>query len=256
MTIRQQFGLLYRACFKSIRFIGLQRLPVRCNGMWSFVPIDMWDGFRSDYEPYLITAFSECLKPGDTFIDVGAHFGIWSAFASKLVGPIGRVIACEPSPAFKVLQSHIGDRANVRLRNVVVGATEGNVVFHAQGFSTSGSMHPDVTDINRYYLQHVPVTKINVPMISLDQLVVAEGAHPSLIKIDVEGFEHEVLRGATRLLTAGANFIIEIHPPQLNIFCSSAEDVVHMLESFSYRIDIIYQRTPNSLYTILATKHS
>jgi hypothetical protein len=90
-------------------------------------------------------------------------------------------------------------------------------------------------------------------MTTLDQLASEEALQPALVKIDVEGYELEVLRGAEKLLAAGAAFIVEIHPPQLKVFQVGDEEVVKFLTQSGFQVEVI-DRNPNTLYTILATK--
>jgi FkbM family methyltransferase len=255
-TLRQQFGRLYRAVVKRTRLLGLRRLPVRLNGAWTTVPVGMWDGFVARYEPYLDDALRRLLRPGDVFFDVGAHFGVWSARAARLVGPSGLVVACEPSPAFGILRANLGGRRSVRLLNVAVGAHEGEVDFHAQGLSSSGSVLASVTEINRHFHPDVAVTCLRVPMMTLDQVVATVGRTPSVIKIDVEGHEVEVLGGAAGLLAEGrCTWVIEVHPPQLALAESGEEALHEQLARHGWRVEVLH-RQPNSLYTILAGRPS
>jgi hypothetical protein len=75
---------------------------------------------------------------------------------------------------------------------------------------------------------------------------------PDLIKVDVEGFEFEVMRRAENVLrNMRPVVLIEIHPDQLKLSGSSDQALVSFLESKDYAIEVI-DRNPNSLYTILA----
>jgi FkbM family methyltransferase len=254
MGIRKYLGLVYRKAFRATRYVGNRRLPVCRNGKWTSVPIEMWNGLRLVYEPYMERALTQLLPPGSVFFDIGAHFGIWSSVAARLVGPTGTVVACEPSPAFQVLKANLGGRANVRLRNIALGSAAGSVSFHAQGKSASGSLNPDVTAINQLYSPNVPITAIDVAMKTVDQLASEENLRPTAVKIDVEGFELEVLRGARDLLQDGASLIIEIHPPQLKLCGGDEGQVLALLEESGYATQIIDRNRQSSLYTILSTK--
>jgi FkbM family methyltransferase len=255
MTLRQQIGRLYRKVFRASRFLGFGRLPVCTNGRWTRVPIEMWDGLRVVYEPHLDQALRKLLKQGDVFFDIGAHFGIWSSLAADLVGPTGTVIACEPSPAFRVLEANL-PRVNVRARNVAVGAAAGVIAFHAQGTATSGSLNPEVTAINRAYAPETPITAVQVALTTVDLLAIAEKIRPTVLKIDVEGYEFEVLKGATRVLAGGPACIIEIHPPQLALCGADEEQVKELLDQAGYKFSVIDRNLTNPLYTILATKRA
>ncbi len=173
---------------------------------------------------------------------------------AQLVGPSGLVVACEPSPAFEVLRANLGGRGNVRLLNVAVGASEGEVDFHAQGVSTSGSVLAAVTEINRHFHPEVEVKRIRVAMMTLDQVVVTVGRAPTVVKVDVEGHEVEVLRGAAGLLAEGrCAWVIEVHPPQLALAGAGEEALREVLDRHGLRAEVLH-RQPNSLYTILAAR--
>ena len=93
---------------------------------------------------------------------------------------------------------------------------------------------------------------IVVPLTTLDALIARHGM-PAFVKIDVEGFEFEVLKGSGRLLSdIRPTLIIEIHPPQLLLSGGSEELLFETLENHHYRRSII-DRNPNSLFTIIAT---
>jgi FkbM family methyltransferase len=254
MTPRQRFGRLYRDLVKQTQRLGVRRLPVRLNGEWTTVPAGMWDGFVAQYEPYLGEALGRLVRPGGVFLDVGAHFGVWSAHAARLVGPGGLVVACEPSPAFAMLRANLGGRGNVRLLNVAVGAGEGEVDFHAQGLSTSGSVLASVTEINRHFLPDVAVTPLRVRMTTLDHVVAEVGRAPAVVKVDVEGYEVEVLRGAAGLLAGGrCTWVIEVHPPQLALSGSGEEELRELLARHGLAAEVLH-RQPNSLYTLVAAR--
>jgi FkbM family methyltransferase len=253
MSMRQQIGLLYRRFLRASRYVGVRRLPVRMNGRWNRVPIDEWDGFRVVYEPYIERALRRLLKPGDVFVDIGAHFGIWSSLAAELVGPAGTVIACEPSPAFQTLQANLGSN-NARVHQVALGSKTATVRFHAQGDATSGSVNPGVTALNREYSPDVPITEVEVAMTTIDTLISQENFRPAVVKIDVEGYELEVLKGASRALSQGTTWIIEIHPPQLKLCGADESDVKNLLDQAGYAIEVIDQSPKSRLYTIVAVK--
>jgi len=171
------------------------------------LPIRFWDDLRlmahaddriaklavytglPDYDDMLFTL--RYLRPTDTVADVGANIGIYSLLAARAV-PQGRVLAFEPNPitAERMLTNlRLNGLDNVRLRASAVGSRAGSATLTAR-------LGPgDHIALDR----SSEVETITVPLTTLDAAV--ERAAPvSLIKIDVEGFELEVLRGATDLL--------------------------------------------------------
>jgi FkbM family methyltransferase len=140
----------------------------------------------------------------------------------------------------------------IRALNVGLGAQDSVTGFFAQGDSASGSFVRSVTDINVRFQPEVPVTECRVAVRQLDSLLAEHGAAPALVKIDVEGFELEVLKGAGQTLArCSCVWLIEVHPPQLKLSGGSESELTAMLENNGYAIEII-DRNPNSLYTIVA----
>lgn len=237
------------------RPLGIESLPTHFNGEWIWAPRRVWPGVWSHYESYLAKLLRRHLHPGDTFIDVGAHFGFWSLYAATLVGPNGCVISCEPSPdVYEILLESAKHSKVVTPLPVGLGSYEGTALFAAQGASTGGSFCRKVTEISRRWWPRVPVVELPVQMRSLDAVVQELAVTPTVIKIDVEGFELEVVQGAAQTLTNhGCVLLIEVHPYQLKLSAGSEELLQDFLAARGYRWTVI-DRNPNTLYTVLATK--
>jgi FkbM family methyltransferase len=134
------------------------------------------------------------IKPGSVAMDVGAHHGLHTLCYSKFVGPHGRVIAFEPRP-----QNRIWLRLNLDL-NAALNVT---VMPYAVG---SGLEDILMTD-------EVPGRGEPVPATNLNQFA---SLNPQYIKVDVEGWEVEVLRGASKVLELRPTWLIEMHEWQLS----------------------------------------
>jgi FkbM family methyltransferase len=137
------------------------------------------------------------LSPGATVLDVGANVGMYSALALELVPEI-HLLAFEPQPAAAVAwRAAIGARA--RLLEIGLGEADASVQLFGSEVdsglaSTTRRVHPGLT--------WEPVAMIRVR--SLDDVAAEEGiAHVDLLKVDVEGGEVDVLRGARRMLAEG-----------------------------------------------------
>lgn len=127
------------------------------------------------------------LAPGMTFVDVGACVGYMSLLGSAAVGPAGRVIAVEASPANVALL-----RANLAAN----GATNVEVVAAAAS-DRSGrvrlSLSPWNTGDNRAY--PVPdMDTVEVPAVRLDDIVPAD-VQVDVVKVDTQGTDHRAIRG-------------------------------------------------------------
>jgi FkbM family methyltransferase len=226
-------------------------MPVRFNGTWMWISRPSWDSCYVVYESHIADAIRANLGPRGVFYDIGAHVGLWSLYASRVVGPEGRVVACEPSDAFDMLAANAGPCRNIECLRVAIGERVGRAQFHGQGAATSGSLVRSVTEINQRYHPGVAITASDVTM---ETLTVLAGSRrpPTLVKVDVEGYEYQVLSGARDLMrSAFPAWVIEIHPPQLLKSGGSDTACLELLEAEGYAIEII-DRNPNTLYTVVA----
>jgi hypothetical protein len=133
-----------------------------------------------------------------------------------------------------------------------VGSQDQESTFFGQGLAASGSFVENVTKINEHYHPEVPIAPTKVTVRALDSLVRELAVSPNLIKVDVEGFELEVLRGGVELIQrTNPIWIIEVHPPQLKLSGGSEEALKDFLISRGYSIETINQNS-NLPYTILA----
>jgi FkbM family methyltransferase len=153
-------------------------------------------------------AFKAAVRPGDTVIDVGANLGAYTVLFARWVGPGGRVIAFEPAPDSRAgleRQLSLNDPpAQVIVRSEAVAASSGTRSFHADGMHGDNRLLPDADRGG-----------IQVPATSLDEFCAREGIEPDLIKIDVEGAELDVLRGARRTIARrgpALALFVELHP--------------------------------------------
>ncbi len=161
--------------------------------------------FLGGYEPTQTAWFRECVVPGDTVIDVGASFGYYTTLAASLVGH-GRAFAFEPSPiASEVLERAIRDShlTNVLLTKAAVGKTNGEVELF---MPTTRHLHsPSIIPNDPEF------APLRVPLIALDAFPPLQGSWPiKLMKVDVEGYEPDVLDGMETMLRAKR---------VLNVFC-------------------------------------
>ncbi len=127
--------------------------------------------------------------PGDLIFDVGANIGYTSAMFSHLVGPTGKVVAVEPSPAaFRLLQRSLGSVANIALDNRGLSEQAGELTFYV----------PQSLDIASF--SPIPgASQVRVKVAAGDDFTRSHG-QPHLIKVDTEGHELEVFQGLAETL--------------------------------------------------------
>jgi FkbM family methyltransferase len=177
------------------------------------------------FEPEETSLVQEILRPGDVFVDVGAHVGWFATLAARRVGPAGRVLACEPYPpnAARLRQNLARNQCeNVQIVGAAVGSVAGTLNLAAGG--DSGSVTA---------LDWAQDDRISVPVLTLDD--VTEGQENiALIKVDVEGWEPHVLRGACSTLSRTQRVLIEINRPALSKAGSSQDELVSLLRQSGF----------------------
>ncbi|MBV9764776.1 MAG: FkbM family methyltransferase [Acidobacteriaceae bacterium] len=145
---------------------------------------------------------SRFLKPGMTVVDAGANQGIYTLLLSKCVGDAGRVFAFEPaSPEFKKLKRNVQSNrcSNVVLESSALGSYDGVTEFHLCLYSRGSYSSRCVPAKD---IEGAPRQIIEVPMITLDSYFSKHSvASCDFIKIDVEGGEKDLLKGAEKTLT-------------------------------------------------------
>lgn len=136
------------------------------------------------------------LRPGMTFVDVGANVGYYTALAATLVGPSGRVVAFEPSPyAFRRLKQLIADNNLKHVTALNEGLSD--VAGRLNLYLGIGSCNHTPTMV-----PHENSSGVEVAVRTLDAVAEELGiSQIDFMKIDVEGHELRVLAGARRLLT-------------------------------------------------------
>lgn len=159
-------------------------------------------------EPQTVALMRKLLAPGDVFLDVGAHVGVMGLVARQLVGPSGQVIAVEPQPynCERVLRNwSLNGFRNLTLHVAAAGAEETLVSLPQQSPTDKSRLSlalpmPDATDLS-----------FLVPMVTLSSVIRRQGVdRVRLLKIDVEGYELEVLRGLKDDVGKVENILLEV----------------------------------------------
>jgi len=154
------------------------------------------DMAAGSYEPETTRLIERLLKPGDCFIDIGAHAGYYSLLAAKRVGPHGNVFAFEPEPMnYHLLVNNIELNGYVNIRAVrkAIGSLVGSSALFLSG--ADNGQH------SLFRLGPPEQGDISVEVTTLDAFLEAEGwPRVDLIKIDIEGGETNALDGMQRFL--------------------------------------------------------
>jgi len=178
------------------------------------------------WNPDEYRAFRDAVRPGATALDVGANLGAYSLLLGLWTGPEGRVFAFEPAAsAFDGLTRHVQlNRLDAVVRPVAsaVGDREATARLLVAGTAGESRLAVD-TDLQ---------PAMSVAMTSIDAFCARHQLTPDFIKVDVEGWELAVLRGARQTIkTRGPEMalFVEMHPsiwPSLGI---SRDDILKEL---------------------------
>ncbi len=190
--------------------------------------------FLGSYEQTETEWFMRCIAAGDTFIDVGANFGHYTALGSMLIGGTGKIFAFEPSPlASQAIEDMIkaSDIRNIVLTKAAVGKSNGtvNLFLPNTPHLHSPSIMPSDVDF-------VPV---RVPVVSLDSFAPLTGVGKiKLVKIDVEGYEPDVLDGMQSMIEAKRveNIFCEFNSGWLQLNSTTPEQLLERFLDAGYEI--------------------
>ncbi|MCZ6671556.1 MAG: FkbM family methyltransferase, partial [Verrucomicrobia bacterium] len=187
-----------------------------------------------EYEPYMIKTFQKNLSEGESFIDIGANEGFFSIYASKLVGPRGKIFAIEPQERLhQIIQKNaeLNQLSSFSLIKKAVSDSKGTteIILGPDTNTGSSGFIPPV----KYYSPRQSVetdTLLNiVNQTGMDTIDFA--------KVDVEGFEHEVILGSKELFRDKriTRIALELHGRYLESRGLNGQEIVDFLKECGYR---------------------
>lgn len=188
--------------------------------------------FGIPFEPHEVQVAGLVVSEGDTVIDVGANLGLYSILVSGWISSSGRIHAFEPNPDMCSLLAEnvrLNGLTNIEINSLAVSDNVGEGVLHvnresalsSMGETKRGSVARDerilITTLDDYVKQH------NLSCVDF-------------LKIDVEGFEGHVLRGARSMLANQSDLVIlcELSAKNFGPLGFSVGDVLGMMDSLGY----------------------
>jgi FkbM family methyltransferase len=216
----------YTSILTAVAKRGLRRVingtdVIRVTPQYRFV--------AENYEPDVWKLVMNEVRIGDIVVDVGSNVGLYAIALAKRVGNTGKVHAFEPDPEnFQALNRHCSlNQVNPRvvLYEVAVAGTDGRVRFEA-GLGSESHIGGGACGSE-------------VEAVCLDSVFPAN--HIDILKIDVEGFEVEVLQGASELLSDRARgpriIYVEVHPFAWPEVRRTSVSLLGLLGDFGYRVE-------------------
>lgn len=215
------------------------------------VRVSWYDGLRVDvtlgndqsrclyvsgsFEPNELAFLGSQLRPGAVFLDIGANEGFYTIFASRRIGRDGRVFAFEPSPRERArLERNVRINGLSNVTTIPLGLAEasGKAVLHL-----ADGEHNGQNSLGSF--GHHGVTResdVEIALTSVDEYLQSAGVRRvDVVKMDVEGAEARVLRGAVRLLHEMRPLLIfELFDAALRGQGSSEAEVLSLLRAAGY----------------------
>jgi FkbM family methyltransferase len=194
--------------------------------------------YTGTYEKGSLAIMKQLLHKGDCFVDVGANIGLMSLYASKLVGAKGKVWAFEPNPDTALILEmniRINNATNIDLSRFAMGKNPGKALIYDRWDSNrgsaslikpegeTGSHEIEVTTLSEFFKKEIK----------------EGGPLPTLLKLDIEGFELEALEGALDLLNSdqAPMLIVECSQQRENTFGKGTDPLYEFLRHLGfYRI--------------------
>lgn len=199
-----------------------------------------WFGF---YSRDIVKVLDRFLRPGMCFIDVGANIGEITLCASQRVGQNGRVYSFEPMPGiYSELVHNVTSNQISNVITVPIGLSDRTgqaTIYDATSDFRDGSVHRGLATLYPMAARNTPI--LSVPLTTIDLFVTERHlTSVDLIKIDVEGSELDVLRGAIDTIRAfHPSFILEVQSETSISGGFAPSQVLDFLEALGYKFFII-----------------
>ena len=206
------------------------------NGIRYNVDISTLNGWRLFYHKSANESICSLVKAGQTMFDIGAHIGEVSLRGARQVGEAGKVFSFEPNPTiYAQLVSNVNFNADLSSRitcvNSAVGRDRGHVHMVQSDPRNPGTVSVAHIGSSEECICHVPI-------LSIDQYVCEHGIEKiDFIKIDVEGYECDVIIGASRTIAKWRpRLYVEVCDVHQRRQGRSAKELIDLLVSLKYDV--------------------
>lgn len=191
----------------------------------------LWRALRARYRDQRaeLGAILSVLRPGDTAVDVGANKGSYTYWLSRAAGP-GRVVAFEPQQEladYLRLAARVLPMRNLTVESRGVSGRSGTLALHVPGSGPSPGASFEMA-----VAAHASCHHVEVPVVALDEYF-GPDEPIRVVKVDVEGHEPEVFRGAQRILERDGPLLV-FECEQRHLSTGTVRDVLDYLRGFGY----------------------
>lgn len=200
------------------------------------------------YEPWALPLFVESCRPGMTVLDIGAHWGAYALPAARAVGPAGRVVAFEASPAnarILLRNARASGLANLELLPFGIGAAVGTALVPAGSRTGNNILRP----IAAAGGDDDPLAGADiVPVMPLDLLARHLGP-VHLVKMDIEGMETLAVRGGRALFAGQRPMVFLEYSPEFQRKGSgdAGGELLGAFLGLGYAVEVLHRGRPREM---------
>lgn len=179
--------------------------------------------------------FSKVIRPGMHVADVGANIGLYSLYLSRCAGPTGQIYSFEPDQLMAAtLRKNLAENnaSQVEVFECAVGATEGEIILQRNAMNSGDNRVGKTTGSALHNEQ------VSVPICALKNVL--KGRRLDFIKMDVQGWEGEALKGVSDLLDANRDLKIyfEFWPHGLRLAGTEIEQLADTLRQLELQVTL------------------
>ncbi|PCI07112.1 MAG: hypothetical protein COB73_08790 [Flavobacteriaceae bacterium] len=233
--VKDKYFGLYKRVFKPFNLFKGVVVKGSFNGLTLMLHIDDWIQsqlyFLGEYEMAELKTLNAFLNDKSVFVDLGANLGLFSLYASQLVGEKGQVISFEPfKKNYEALSDNvsINNLLNIQIENLAIGEKDSFVNLYYDSNEMNLGM------VSTSYIDNAYVEKINV--ITLDSYFEQNSiSRLDFIKIDIEGHEYKALLGMNDIL-------IRFHPTILIEILNNADVSINKKNIYNYLENLGYKK--------------
>jgi len=197
--------------------------------------------FEGTYDEDVLIPLKNLIRPGDVVYDVGGHHGLMTVISARSTGPTGLVITFEPNPrAREQIRRHtaLNNVTNVVLEDIALSDKQDDASFYVQAGDVS--WNSTLVDGYLHDEDNRSVERISVKTQTLDEYVAESHYVPQLIKIDTEGSELLILKGAESTISNRRPIVImEMNPTSAKAAQTTISDYAQFWEQRSYRLTVL-----------------
>lgn len=215
---------------------GRRGLRRTVNGVSLRVPPEYRWYFVPQYDAPVAEYLRARVKPGSVCLSVGANLGVYPLQMAHWSAPGGFVYAFEPNPVTaSVLRRELamnGQSDRVEVVEQAISSAPGKAVFHMAGVSGMSRLGEPNADLGGR------TTEVEVEVNTIDDFCASRAIRPTVLMMDIEGFEVAGLRGAREFFqsTPAPIAVIEFHPNAWRVAGTSRDDLERLLDEYGLHV--------------------